>query len=194
MLSKLLSSRVRAEIFRLLFGISVDELHLREIERRTKLNVSTIRQELQKLSKLDLVISKRDGNRLYYRANLHHPIYPDIRNIVLKTVGLIDILKANLTGDDIQFAFVFGSIARGDAEAESDIDLMVIGTLSLRKLIERLDGIANQIAREINPHVMTAGKYRQRLNINRDPFLLRVHNAPKLFIIGNKHELAGLDR
>ena len=84
-LSQILSSRTRAEIFRLLFGTKEEELHIREIERRTQLNDSTIRQELNKLLKLDLVISRKDSNRVYYRANKSNPLYPDIHNLVLKS-------------------------------------------------------------------------------------------------------------
>lgn len=84
-LSDLLSSRVRAEIFRLLFGLDEKELYLREMERQASLSLGTIRQDLQKLVKLDLVTTRRDGNRLYYRANAEHPLYPEIRKLVLKT-------------------------------------------------------------------------------------------------------------
>ena len=67
-LSQILSSRTRAEIFRLLFGTREEELHIREIQRRSQLNDRTIRQELAKLLKLDLVIDRKDSNRVYYRA------------------------------------------------------------------------------------------------------------------------------
>jgi uncharacterized protein len=92
-LSVILSSRVRAEIFRLLFGLEMKELHLREMERQAGLSLGTIRQDLQKLVKLDLVKSRRDGNRLYYRANTEHPLHAEIRQLVLKTAGLTEIFK-----------------------------------------------------------------------------------------------------
>ena len=75
-LQELLSSRARAEIFRLLFGLSRSELHLRAVGRRSGLTVATIRQEFGKLKRLELVLSRRDGNRLYYRANQAHPPHP----------------------------------------------------------------------------------------------------------------------
>jgi len=92
-LAELLSSRARAEIFRLLFSGTEEELHVREIERRSGLNDSTLRQELRKLVRLDLVQSRKDSNRVYYRAKTENPLYLEIRNLVLKTSGLSDVLK-----------------------------------------------------------------------------------------------------
>ena len=95
-LAEILSSRVRSEIFRLLFGLSEKELHVREIERRAGLSIGTVRQELQKLLRIELVLARREGNRLYYRANKEHPLFPDIRNIVLKTSGIVEPMKKAL--------------------------------------------------------------------------------------------------
>jgi DNA-binding transcriptional ArsR family regulator len=75
-LGDILSSRVRAAIFRLLFGLDEKEFHLREMERQAGLSLGTVRQDLQKLVNLYLVTTHRDGNRLYYRANTDHPLYP----------------------------------------------------------------------------------------------------------------------
>ena len=188
---KNLFSRVRTEIFRLLFGPVEGKLHVREIERQTGLNVTAIRQELQNLSQLDLVTSQRDGNRLYYWANCNHPLYSDIRNIVLKTSGLVDVLKPALLAQDIQIAFGFGSVARQETRAESDIDLMVIGTLSLRTLVGRLAGLTEQLGREVNPHVLSAQKFNEQIQ-NNHPFIARVMNSPKLFIKGNEDELTAM--
>src|SRR5882757_9394994 len=92
-LAELLSSRVRAEIFRLLFGLTVRELHVRELERQSGLADATVRQELKKLTRMGIVQARRDGNRTYYRASAQHPLYDDIRNLVIKTNGLADVLR-----------------------------------------------------------------------------------------------------
>ena len=82
LLSEILSSKVRAEVFRLLFGLDDNALHVREIERRSGFAIGTIQTEMKKLYKLNLVLKKRDGNRLYYRANRQHPIFSDIHAFV----------------------------------------------------------------------------------------------------------------
>jgi uncharacterized protein len=187
-LAELLSSRVKAEIFRLLFGALDQELHVREIERQSGLADATVRQELKRLIALGVVTARQDGNRIYYRANKEHPLYLEIHNLVLKTSGLADVLREALTTTDIRLAFVFGSIASGADKAHSDVDLMVIGDITLRQFTKLLSGVSARIGREINPHVMTADEFTRRRK-GRDHFLTTVLAAPKLFVKGNDHEL-----
>jgi len=192
-LAEILSSKVRADIFRLLFGTITEELHMREIERRSGYAIGTIQTELKKLLRLDLVKKRKDGNRLYYRANRENPLYPGIRSLVLKTIGLVDILKNALREDsNIEIAFVFGSIARHEETAGSDVDLMVIGKLGLRKLTGMLSGVSGQIGREINPHVLSVHEFIKR-KANREHFITQVLEAPKIFIIGNANDLEAMD-
>lgn len=192
-LSDILSSRVRAEIFRLLFGLEEKELHLREMERQAHLSLSTIRQDLQKLVKLDLVATRRDGNRLYYRANIEHPLYPEIRKLVLKTAGLVDVFKSVLNREGVKNAFVFGSLAGNKERGASDVDLMVIGAIGLRALSSWLSGTSEQVGREINPHTMTLEEFRHRKQ-KGDHFLANVLESPKIFIIGNENDLETMGR
>jgi len=192
-LSELLSSRARAEIFRLLFGGTGEELHVREIERRSGLNDSTLRQELRKLIRLDLVQSRRDSNRVYYRAKIESPLYPEIRNLVLKTSGLSDVLKSALADSRIRVAFLFGSIARGEEKAGSDVDLMVIGQLGLRDLSRLLSGIEEKIGREVNPHVLREEEFGKRFR-EKEHFVSNVMETPKIFVIGSQRELEAMGR
>jgi predicted nucleotidyltransferase len=192
-LAELLSSRARAEIFRLLLGGTGEELHVREIERRSGLNDSTLRQELRKLVRLDLVQSRRDSNRVYYRAKTENPLYPEIRNLVLKTSGLSDVLKSALTDKRIRVAFVFGSIASGEEKAGSDVDLMVIGQLGLRDLSRLLSGVEEKIGREVNPHVLREEEFRKRIRA-KEHFASSVMESPKIFIIGSERELEAMGR
>ncbi len=93
LLAEILSSKVRAEVFRLLFGIGAAELHMRELGRESGCAIGTVQTALKKLVRLELVSARRDGNRLYYRANQEHSLYPEIRSMVLNTVGLADVLR-----------------------------------------------------------------------------------------------------
>lgn len=193
-LSKILSSKVRAEIFRILFGLNAEEIHMREIERQTGFAIGTIQTELKKLVTLDLVVKRRDGNRLYYRANTDHPLYPDIRSIVLKTVGLVEILRDALEHDGrITVAFVFGSMAADRENARSDLDLVVIGDAGPRDVPAMLSDAADKIGREINPIVLTQAEFVKRLK-NQDHFIGRIMEEPKLFIVGAEDDLAAMGR
>jgi uncharacterized protein len=187
----IVSSKRKAEILRLLFGVEDGELHLREIARRSRLALGTVQQELARLVKIGLVNSRRDGNRVCYRANRNSPVYPDIRNLVLKTTGLANVLRRALQQADVQVVFVFGSVASETAGPESDIDLMVIGDIGLRRVAILLSGLAAILGREINPHVLTAEEFRKRKRTG-DHFIASVLAAPSLFIVGSEYELAEL--
>lgn len=167
------------------------ELHVREIARRGQLNEASVRQELAKLRSMDLVAARRDGNRVYYRANQEHPIYQDVHNLVMKTTGLVEVLRKPLKGADISIAFVFGSVAAGKEAAHSDIDMMVIGSIGLRSLTGLLSGVSHRLGREINPHVMSESEYRQRRKAG-DHFVTNVLRGPKLFILGTEHDFEAM--
>lgn len=193
-LAEILSSGVRAETFRLLFGIDPAELHLREIVRGTGFSVGTVQTEMKKLSRLDLVLQRRDGNRLYYRANSGHPLYAEIRGLVLKTVGLIDILRNALADlSEIRVAFAFGSVAAKGETGRSDIDLMVIGDVSPREVSRFLREPADRVSREINPYVITAEEFNRRRG-EGDHFISTVMNSPRLYVRGADGDLAERDQ
>jgi len=192
-LAELLSSRTRAEIFRILFSASGGALHTREIQRRTQSSLGAVQQELQKLRRLGLADARTDGNRVAYTANKSHPLYPEIHRLVLKTTGLADLLRTALAHPKIEWAFVFGSIARGEETAESDVDLLVIGDLGLRGVTRLLSGVADQLGREINPHVLQRREFLTRKG-EKEAFLVRVLAAPKLFIVGDPHDFEAMAR
>lgn len=192
-LAEILSSRARAEFFRILFGIDAKEYHLREIQRRAGFAIGTIRQEAKKLEKIGLIQKRQDGNRTYYQADRSHPLYNTIHDIVLKTTGLSDVLKNYLSIDAIKFAFVFGSIAARQENAQSDIDLFIIGDIGLRALSRLLKEPAQKMNREINPHVMTLGEFIKRKN-EKEHFVTTVLESPRIMIIGNENDLAKLGR
>lgn len=190
-LAKIVSSRARSEIFRILFSLTDIELHNREIERRSGLSESNVRRELRHLESLELIRSRKDSNRVYYRANRDHPLYREIRNLVLKTSGLADILQECLDSARIKTAFIFGSVAAGEARGGSDVDLIVIGDIGLRELSGLLHRATERIGREVNPHVFSPKEFSRRLS-DKDPFLKRVVVSPKIFIKGCEDDLGAM--
>lgn len=164
-----------------------------QIIAQTNFAKRSVEEELEKLENLELVTTSRDGNRCYYSANKAHPLYPDLRNIVLKTAGLRDVLQAALTLDKIEFAFIFGSLAQRTERAESDVDLMIIGQIGQRELAPRLRGLTERIGREINPHIFSRDEFARRA-ASRDHLLSDVLEHEKIFIIGIAGEFADLAR
>src|SRR5947199_8470903 len=86
-LTELLSSNVKAEVFRLLFGLDGGPLHLPEIERRSGLAVATVQQELKRLTRLGAIEARPDGKRTHYGARVAHPSNPERRGWVMKDSG-----------------------------------------------------------------------------------------------------------
>jgi predicted nucleotidyltransferase len=191
LLAKLFLSEVRAGLFRIFFGPAGGRLYRAEIIARMDFAGRSVEEELEKLVRLELLHTIKDGNRRYYEVNREHPLYPELRGIVLKTSGLRDVLVDALKGAKVEFAFVFGSIAAGTENAESDVDLMVIGSATHRRAASGLRAASETLAREINPHFFTEEEFFERL-AKRDHFLGDVMAKPKLFITGDDHEFADL--
>lgn len=190
-LASLFHSEVRAEVLRVMFGLRTEKMYRAEIIEQTKFAQRSVEEELQKLVDLELLTTTKERHRRYYSANTAHPLYPELRSIVLKTVGLRDVLLEALSSEKIQFAFVFGSLAAIKERAESDLDLMIIGSAGHRDLASPLRGLTERLGREINPHFFTLEELNRRLAV-RDHFLSDVLAKPKLFIIGDEHEFTDL--
>lgn len=193
LLGTLLASRGRAEVIRLLFSGEGKEYYLREIERRTGVQVRAVQAETAMLVKLDLVRSRKDGNRVYFGANREHPLYADLVQIVVKTSGWMNELRKTLNRDDVRLAFVFGSFARGEEKATSDIDVMVIGDIGLRGLSGIIGPIQRRAGREINPHVYSEVEFQRRIK-TKDHFVTSVLGTEKIFLVGNDDELEEMGR
>jgi predicted nucleotidyltransferase len=190
LLSQILSSQVRAEVFRLLFSGDKISIHLRDLQRQSGLSIGTIQKEIGHLRKLDLVISERDGNRLYYTANVDHPLYKEICSLVEKTSGIAAQLKDALSSiKDIECAFIFGSYAKGEEKSHSDIDLIVVGNIGLRTLSSVFKIVTEKTEREINPHIYSLKSWKEKLK-NKDHFIKGVLNGKKVFLIGGDDVLS----
>ena len=164
---------------------------MQELERRSGLALGTVQQELKKLEGMELLVARKDGNRVYYSANVSHALYEDIRSLVLKTSGLIEVLREALAEAGVASAFVFGSVARGEEGAEGDIDIMIVGDAGLKVVSGWLSGVSEKLGREVNPHVLEVDEFRRRRQ-SGDDFLSRVLGSPKLFVVGDEDELARL--
>lgn len=160
------------------------EVHLRGLVRLTGFAPRTVQQEVERLVQADLLSERRDGNRRYLHANDRHPLFRPVREIVLKTVGLADVLRDALGADHIEFAFVFGSIAADVPTAGSDVDLLIVGTVGLREVVRRLHSVHDQLGREVNPIVWTRTEFDRR-RAESESFLTRVLDGPRIDVIGS---------
>lgn len=170
-----------------------DALHGREIARRAGLPAGTVTRELVKLADAGLLQRERRGNQQIYSANKAHPIFAELASILRKTSGLADVLIDALApvADQLRAAFVFGSVARGEETAGSDIDLMLIGELDFARAVQLLHPAQAQLGREINPKVFSAAEFAGAAH---GPFLRDVLGKPKIFLLGDERELEEVGR
>jgi predicted nucleotidyltransferase len=175
----------------LLFGHAEEEFHLRELARRTSLAPATVQREVGSLVGAGILERRRSGRQVYYRANRSSPLFLDLHRLVLKTVGLADVLREALAPlrDRIRCAFIFGSAARGDLMNHSDVDLMVIGEVAQWDLVPPLRTAEDALSREVNAVTMRPHEFLNRL-VEEQPFLLNVLRDPKIYLIGDEDELA----
>ncbi len=161
--------------------------------RLTRLAPRTVQREIDHLVKSDLLTDRRDGNRRYLRANERHPLFAPLREILLKSEGLVGVLQLALGDRGTDAAFVFGSMASGRAVAGSDVDLLIVGSIGLREAVRRLSKVHEDLGREINPVVWTAEEFRSRLAA-QDHFLTSVLREPRLMVLGDERKLGELGR
>jgi predicted nucleotidyltransferase len=161
-----------------------------ELARRMGVPSSSLQRELKDLTRAGILKQHRQGRMTYFQANEDSPLFPELRGLMLKTAGMVDVLAAILEplAVKLKLAFVYGSIASGTAESDSDIDLLLVGTISPVELAIPLRGAREQLGREINPKVYTLAEFARK-RTGKDHFLTAVLDKPKLFVIGNGDEL-----
>jgi predicted nucleotidyltransferase len=185
-----LFGKVRQQVLGLLFANPDRDYYQQEIARFAGAHLSAVQRELQRLEAAGLITTHRRGRQVYYQANRRAPLFPELRGLALKTTGLADVLRAALAplADQIQVAFLFGSVASGEERPDSDVDLMVIGQTGLYDLTPTVKETENQLSREINPVTMPPEEWAERL-ADGDHFLTSVEENPKVFLIGDENEL-----
>jgi predicted nucleotidyltransferase len=191
-LSNALFSRVQQRVLGLIFAHPDRSFYTSEIIKTVDSGTGAVARELSRLQRSGLVSVERIGNQKHYRANRHSPIFQELHRLVLKTVALKEPLKAALEpyADAIRSAFVFGSLAKGTDNAQSDIDLMVIGDrLNYSDLYTALQDAEDRVGRKINPVFLSVDEWRRRSSENGS-FSKALRSQPKLFVIGSGRDLS----
>lgn len=167
-----------------------EALHGREIARRTALPSGTLTRELVRLAQVGLLRREKRGNQLLYSADRTCPVFEELASILRKTSGVAEVLAGALApaGDRIRLAFIFGSLARGQERAGSDVDMVVIGDIGFGEVVKLLHASQRVLGREINPKVYSPKEWRAK-RAAPDAFLRDVLGKPKIFVIGTEDEL-----
>jgi predicted nucleotidyltransferase len=169
--------------------------YLTDLAKHIGVSPSSLQRELVSLVNGDLLISRRDGKRVYYKINQDCPIVEELQTIFVKTSGIADVIKSclNRFGDKIDIAFVYGSVARTEELSTSDVDLMIIGDVGLADLVPDLRRAEKDLGREVNPTIYSPGEFLRRRK-EGDSFISTVLSDQKIFLKGNDSELEAVAR
>ena len=184
----LTKSKVRGKLLGILFSDPEHKYYLSELARLAGASVGNAQRELERFIKDELLLREKKGNLVFYFLNQRHALYPELRSLVLKTVGVEGSLRALVQKHkEIEFAMLYGSFAREQEKGESDIDLLIISNKNLEKFYSDLKKLESQFHREINPTDYSAKEFKQKL-LNLDSFLTNLLNQPHRILKGELGE------
>jgi predicted nucleotidyltransferase len=162
-----------------------EALHVRELARLTGTHAGSLHRELAHLAEAGLLTRSQRGNQVLYQANLACPVFAELAGLFRKTGGLADVLREALQplAARIELALVFGSVARGEENARSDIDVLVVGDVDFAEVVTALHPCQEALGREINPAVYAAAEWQARL-AREDAFARDIVTRPVLLLMG----------
>ena len=190
-LASALFGKTKQVLLGLFFSRPGESFYVREIERLTGTPVGAFRLELNNLAAAGILSRERRGNQVHFSANESCPIYAELKGLVLKTMGAAAAIRSALEAlrDRIDVAFIFGSVAEGSEQPDSDVDLLIVGEVRSREVVSALRTAQDKLAREINPIVYPPAEFRAKW-ADGHHFVNRVVESPILFIVGGEDELA----
>ena len=151
--------------------------------------MGTVQRELAKLTNAGLICRTESENQVFYQANRDHPAFAELHALLAKTIGAFHLLREILqpVAGKVEFAFVYGSFARREEKAASDIDLMVIGEVVFDDLLEQLSPVEQKLNRPINSTIFAREELRAKIHAGNH-FLKAIQSGPLVFLKGNEHE------
>jgi predicted nucleotidyltransferase len=192
-LVEILFGAYRRQILGLLLLRPDETFYVREIARLTVVSAGSLHRELKLLTDAGMLLRTTAGNQVRYQADRDCHIFQELAGIFRKTAGLADVLRDVLAPiqSKITLAIVFGSVAQGKARANSDVDLLVVGSVPFATVLQACHAAKTRLSRDVNPVVMTKSafdaKYRQH-----DRFVTRIAKEPKIVLIGDAGEFGKL--
>lgn len=151
---------------------------------------SSLQRELESLTMSGILQSRRDGNRLYFQAETESPIFPALQELVTQTLGIIEQIKESflLFSDKITVGFIFGSVARGEENTQSDVDILLIGNVKLSEISTLLRDLERKFNREINVNCYSLEEFQNKIHAENH-FLTSVISGKKIFLLGDENVL-----
>jgi predicted nucleotidyltransferase len=191
----ILFGKTRGGLLALLYEHPNESFYIRRIIRHLQAGPGAVQRELKALEKAGLISRRTAGSMVFYQANENSPIFQEMRSLVSKTVGMVEVLRRVLQplSKKIRVAFVYGSVARKDEGPQSDIDVMVVGDVPLEEIMTRLNEAESKLGRALNPTVYGVAEFRAKISA-KNHFVSAVLRGSKEFLIGSEDELRKVGR
>jgi len=180
-----LHSKARRLLLAYYFSNPTVRLHVRDLAKRLGVDPSNLSKELRRLEDDGLFVSEVSGRQKYFRLNRQYPLYNEVRRIVEKTIGAVPLLAQSLKEvPGIQEAYLYGSFARNQQDAASDIDVLVIGAPKAEVLVQTVLGLERQLGRDVNYTVLGRKEFESR-RARKDAFLENVWRNERVPLVSS---------
>lgn len=188
-IEKIFGSRIRAKVLAWFFMHTDESFFVRQLSNILKEDSTNLSRELSNLEQIGILLSTRQGTLKYFYTNKNCSFFNELKGLVLKTVGVIKEIKLAFEEfPGIRYAFIYGSYARKEEKADSDVDLMIIGDIDLDRLDSLISNIEKRSGRTINYVAYDYKEYSSKRK-KKDGFIMDVLKDKKIMIIGDKGEL-----
>jgi predicted nucleotidyltransferase len=193
LLAEFLFGPLRTRLLSTLFLHPDTAWHARELARRIDAVPGSTNRELIKLADAGLLLRRHVGNQVHYRANRDCPVFPELAGLLRKTSGLAETLTDALVplAGRIRCALIYGSVARGEETAYSDIDVLLLGDVGFAEVLQALHPVQDRVQREINPVVYLEADFQAKI-LSNHTWARDIVEKPKLFLIGGADDFAKL--
>ncbi len=190
-----LFGKTRRAVLALLYSHPDESYYLRQLGRLTAVGMGALQRELKQLSEAGIIERNEIGRQAFYKANSDCPVFRELRNLIIKTFGVADILRDALSplADPIQVAFIFESMVSGEFDPSGDLNIVVVGDISFADVVRALSAVPETLSREIKPAVYPPEEFKTKL-FEEHLFFKAVLNSPKIFLIGDRDALDVLAR
>jgi len=180
-------SKARQRLLAYYFTNPTARHHLRDLAEQLSIDPSNLSKELGRLEREGLFRSDVSGRQKYFQLNREYPLFDEVRNIVAKTIGAVPLIAQSFKKvQGIDEAYLYGSFARSQQDAASDIDVLVIGVPREELLAETVRKLERQLRREVNYTVLTPKEFKSR-RARKDAFLENVWHNKRVSLMGS-HE------
>lgn len=187
-MDRLFGSKTRVSLLSKLLMNPDKSFYIRELSRTLKIPYSMLYKEEKNLVSLNIIDEEKKGKITLVSINKHLPYFAELKNLLIKTVGLGDLLKGALSElQGIRYALVYGSFTSGEESASSDVDLLIVGDATEEKILSAISPIEKEVGREINYILWSEEEFMKRIK-SRHHLLMEIATKPVIMLVGEEDE------